>query len=39
MIRIRYITDIIYGPSFITAGLMTHDLIYEKVYRFAKLLE
>ena len=39
MIRIRYITEIINVPSFITAGLITNELIYEKVYPFAKLLE
>ena len=39
MIRISYITEIINVPSFITAGLITHDLIYEMVYLFAKRLE
>ena len=39
MIKIICITEIINVPSFSTAGLITHDLIYEMVYLFAKLLE
>ena len=39
MIKIICITEIINVPSSITAGLITHDLIYEMVYLFAKLLE
>ena len=39
MIKIICITEIINVPSFITAGLITHDLIYEMVYLFTKLLE
>ena len=39
MIKIICISEIINVPSFITAGLITHDLIYEMVYLYAKLLE
>ena len=37
MIKIICISEIIIVPSFITAGLITHDLIYEMVYLYAKL--
>ena len=33
------ISEIINVPSFITAGLITHDHIYEMVYLYAKFLE
>ena len=39
MIKIICITETLNVPSFITAGLITHDLIYEMVYLFAKLPE
>ena len=39
MIKIICISEIINVPSFITAGLITHDLIYEMVYLYAKSLE
>ena len=39
MIKIICISEIINVPSFITAGLITHDLIYEMVYLYAKFLE
>ena len=39
MIKIICISVIINIPSFITAGLITHDLIYEMVYLYAKFLE
>ena len=39
MIKIICISEIINIPSFITAGLITHDLIYEMVYLYAKFLE
>ena len=39
MIERICISEIINVPSFITASLMTHDLIYEMVYLYAKLLE
>ena len=39
MIKIICITEILNIPYFITAGLITHDLIYEMVYLFAKLPE
>ena len=39
MIQIICISEIINVPSFITAGLITHDLIYEMVYLYAKFLE
>ena len=39
MFKIICISEIINVPSFITAGLITHDLIYEMVYLYAKFLE
>ena len=39
MIKVICISEIINVPSFITAGLITHDLIYEMVYLYAKFLE
>ena len=39
MIKIIFISEIINVPSFITAGSITHDLIYEMVYLYAKFLE
>ena len=39
MIKIICISEIINVPSSITAGLITHDLIYEMVYLYAKFLE
>ena len=39
MVEIICISEIINVPSFITAGLITHDLIYEMVYLYAKFLE
>ena len=39
MIKIICISEILNVPSFITAGLITHDLIYEMVYLYAKFLE
>ena len=39
MIKVICISEIIDVPSFITAGLTTHDLIYERVYLYAKFLE
>ena len=39
MIKIICISEIINVLSFITAGLITHDLIYEMVYLYAKFLE
>ena len=39
MIKIICISEIINVPSFITAGLITHDLIYEMVYLYATFLE
>ena len=39
MIKIICISEIINVPSFITAGLITHDHIYEMVYLYAKFLE
>ena len=38
MIKIICISEIINVPSFITAGLITHDLIYEMVYLYVKFL-
>ena len=39
MFKIICISEIINVPFFITAGLITHDLIYEMVYLYAKFLE
>ena len=39
MIKIICISEIINVPSFITAGLINHDLIYKMVYLHAKFLE
>ena len=39
MFKIICISEIINVPSFITAGLITHDLTYEMVCLYAKFLE
>ena len=39
MIKIICISEIINVPYFITAGLITHYLIYKMVYLYAKFLE
>ena len=39
MIKFICISEIMNVPSFFTAGLITHNLIYEMVYLYAKLLE